>query len=112
MPKKYPPEFKRDVVMVARRGDLIVPEVAADFGVSEESVRRWRRQADIDDGITDGQDFLIWNSNKFTSSTLLLPGRESVENDDSDDATRNKLSFLTDRLFAASEEIRPPNRGT
>jgi transposase len=55
MPKKYPPEFKRDVVMVARRGDLTVPEVAADFGVSEESVRRWRRQADIDDGITDGQ---------------------------------------------------------
>jgi transposase len=55
MPKKYPPEFKRDVVLVARRGDLSVPEVAADFGVSEESVRRWRRQADIDDGITDGQ---------------------------------------------------------
>jgi transposase len=55
MPKKYPPEFKRDVVMVARRGDLTVPEVAADFGVSEESVRRWKRQADIDDGITDGQ---------------------------------------------------------
>jgi transposase len=55
MPKKYPPEFKRDVVMIARRGDLTVPEVAADFGVSEESVRRWKRQADIDDGITDGQ---------------------------------------------------------
>ena len=55
MPKEYPPEFKRDVVLVARRGDLSVPEVAADFGVSEESVRRWRRQADIDDGITDGQ---------------------------------------------------------
>ncbi|MFM2437733.1 MAG: hypothetical protein RLZ55_544, partial [Actinomycetota bacterium] len=27
MPKKYPPEFKRDVVMVARRGDLSVHEV-------------------------------------------------------------------------------------
>jgi transposase len=55
MPRKYPPEFKRDVVMVARRGDLSVPEVAADFGVSEESVRRWKRQADIDDGVTEGQ---------------------------------------------------------
>ena len=32
MPKKYPPEFKRDVVTVARRGDLTVPEVAVDFG--------------------------------------------------------------------------------
>ena len=54
MPRKYPLEFKRDVVMVARRGDLTVPEVAADFGVSEESVRRWKRQADIDDGVTEG----------------------------------------------------------
>ncbi len=55
MPKKFPPEFKRDVVTVARRGDLSVPEVAVDFGVSEESVRRWVRQADIDDGVKDGQ---------------------------------------------------------
>ena len=55
MPKKYPPEFKRDVVAVARRGGLTQAEVAIDFGVSEESVRRWTRQADIDDGVRDGQ---------------------------------------------------------
>jgi transposase len=54
MPKKFPPEFKRDVVAVARRGDLTVPEVAADFDISPESVRRWMRQADVDDGIKDG----------------------------------------------------------
>lgn len=55
MPKKFPPEFKRDVVRVARRGDLTIPEVAADFDVAVESVRRWMRQADIDDGVKDGQ---------------------------------------------------------
>ena len=54
MPKKVPSEFKRDVVTVARRGDLTVAEVAADFNVSAESLRRWMRQADIDDGIKDG----------------------------------------------------------
>lgn len=54
MPKKFPPEFKRDVVAVARRGDLTIAEVAADFDISPESVRRWMRQADIDDGIKDG----------------------------------------------------------
>jgi transposase len=54
MPKEFPPEFKRDVVTVARRGDLTVNEVAADFDVAPESVRRWMRQADIDDGIRDG----------------------------------------------------------
>ena len=40
MPKKYPEEFKRDVVMVARRGDLSVYEVATDFGVAEECRQR------------------------------------------------------------------------
>lgn len=54
MPKKFPAEFKRDVVTVARRGDLSVSEVAVDFGISEESVRRWVRQADVDDGVKDG----------------------------------------------------------
>ncbi len=54
MPKKFPPEFKRDVVTVARRGDLRINEVAADFDISPESIRRWMKQADIDDGVKDG----------------------------------------------------------
>ena len=55
MSKKFPEEFKRDVVRVARRGDLTHAEVAADFDISVESVRRWVRQADVDDGVVDGQ---------------------------------------------------------
>lgn len=43
MPQRYPDEFKRDVVAVARRGDLTVLGVATDFGVAEETVRRWMR---------------------------------------------------------------------
>ena len=54
MPKKFPDEFKRDVVRVARRGDMTHAEVAADFGISPESVRRWVHQADVDDGVKDG----------------------------------------------------------
>ena len=54
MPKRYPDEFKRDVVGVARWGDLTALEVATDFGVAEESVRWWMRQAEIDEGIKDG----------------------------------------------------------
>jgi transposase len=54
VPKKFPPEFKHDVVTVARRGDLTLAEVAADFDISPESIRRWMRQADIDDGIRNG----------------------------------------------------------
>ncbi len=56
MPKKYPPppEFKADVARVARRGDMTLAEVAADFGISFESVRLWKRPAEIDDGVLDG----------------------------------------------------------
>lgn len=54
MPKKYPPEFRADVARVARRGDRPLAEVAVDFDVSLESVRRWKRQAEIDDGMKDG----------------------------------------------------------
>lgn len=59
MPKKFPPEFKQDVVRVARRGDPTAREVAADFGVSLESVRRWVRQADVDNGVVAGQTDLL-----------------------------------------------------
>ena len=55
MPRKFPPEFKLDVVAVARRGGLKRAEVAADFGIAEATLHRWMRQADIDDGIRDGR---------------------------------------------------------
>jgi transposase len=32
----------------------MIIEVATDFGISQDSVRRWMRQADIDDGVEDG----------------------------------------------------------
>ncbi len=54
MPKKFPPEFKRDVVAVARRGEIPVKEVAADFDISESTLWRWMQQADVDDGVKDG----------------------------------------------------------
>ena len=54
MPKKFPPDFKRDVVAVARRRTVTLEEVAADFDISLTSLRRWMRQADVDDGVKDG----------------------------------------------------------
>ena len=55
MPKKFPPEFKRDVVAVARRADTTLTETAADFDISTSTLKRWMAQADIDDGIRDGR---------------------------------------------------------
>ncbi len=54
MPRKYPEEFRRDVVAVARRGDVTLRQVAEDFGVSSTCVQRWVAQADIEDGRRPG----------------------------------------------------------
>ena len=54
MPKRYPIEFKRDVVHVARNSGLTHGQIAEDFGISEHSVQRWLKQADIDDGVVEG----------------------------------------------------------
>ena len=47
MPKKFPPEFKRDVVRVARRGDLTHAEVAADFAEFVHLIRGRLPNAEI-----------------------------------------------------------------
>jgi len=54
MGKRYPNEFRADIVAVARQGDLSLKQVAADFGVSQALVTNWMRQADIDEGRVDG----------------------------------------------------------
>ncbi len=43
------------MVTVDRRGDLSIAEVAIEFRVAEETVCRWIEQADVDEGIKDGQ---------------------------------------------------------
>ena len=54
MPKAFPPEFRRDVVAVARKGESSLRQIAKDFGISESCLHRWVAQADIDDGVRPG----------------------------------------------------------
>jgi transposase len=54
MPKAFPPEFRRDVVAVARRGEAPVSRIAKDFGISESCLHRWLKLADIEDGTRPG----------------------------------------------------------
>ena len=46
MPHAYTPEFRRDVVRVARKGDAPLCQIAKDFGVSEASLHNWLKRAD------------------------------------------------------------------
>ncbi len=54
MPKRFPPEFKCDVVAVARRPDPVLAEVCVDFDILKSTLQRWMAQADIDAGVRDG----------------------------------------------------------
>jgi transposase len=54
MPKAFPPEFRRDVVAVARKGEAPLRQIAKDFGISEACLHRWLKLADIEDGVRPG----------------------------------------------------------
>ena len=53
MPKPFPPEFRRDVVAVARSSDAPMAQIARDFGISESCLARWLKIADRQDGLGD-----------------------------------------------------------
>ena len=46
----YPPEFRAEAIRLARSGDRKLSEIADDLGVSQQSLRNWVRQADLDEG--------------------------------------------------------------
>ena len=57
MPKSrppYPPEFKREALELLKLSDKPLPQIAKDLGVSDQTLRNWRRQAEVDAGKAEG----------------------------------------------------------
>ena len=50
----YSPQFRADAVRLYRSSDKPLAHIAADLGISRESLRRWAKQEDIDAGTTEG----------------------------------------------------------
>jgi transposase len=54
MPGPYPMEFRREAIALLRSSGKTVPQLAGELGVSEQSLRNWSRQLEVDDGRAEG----------------------------------------------------------
>jgi transposase-like protein len=54
MPRRYPPEIRRQAVELARAGTR-VKQLSATFGMSEAAIYLWLKQEQIDGGEIQGQ---------------------------------------------------------
>ena len=57
MPKtkpSYPLEFRREAVELLRFSGRSVAQIAKELGVSDQTLRDWRKRADVDAGRAEG----------------------------------------------------------
>lgn len=56
MPKTppYSPEFRAEAVRLLRSSGRPIPQLAKELGISEQSLRNWSRQVEVDDGRAPG----------------------------------------------------------
>lgn len=53
MPYRYPSEFRRRVLDLVASGRLVA-SIAADLGVSDQTIYTWRKQELVDTGVEPG----------------------------------------------------------
>ncbi len=57
MSAPYPSEFRREAVELLKRSGKTVSQLAAELGVSPQSLRNWSRQIDVNEGKAAGLSF-------------------------------------------------------
>lgn len=50
----YPEEFRREAVALIRSGQRSLAEASKSLGVSQQTLRNWLKQADVDAGRAEG----------------------------------------------------------
>jgi transposase len=51
---RYPPEFKTEALSLVRTSDRSIPQIAKELGISDNTLRYWAKQAQIDEGKREG----------------------------------------------------------
>lgn len=46
----YPEEFRREALRLLRSGEVSLERLARELGVTAQTLRNWRKQAEIDAG--------------------------------------------------------------
>ena len=54
MATRYPAEFRQRAVELARQREKPIRQLAADLGISDQTLRNWVNQADINAGRREG----------------------------------------------------------
>jgi len=53
MPRPYPKEFREGALALVREGERPIGEIAHSLGIAESCLRRWMKQAELDQGKRD-----------------------------------------------------------
>jgi transposase len=64
MPKAFSPEFRGDVVAIARKGEAPLRQVVNDFGISEACLHHWLKIADMPTGFASADRSLVSGSER------------------------------------------------
>ena len=50
----YPPEFKEETVRLMRSSEKPLAQISRELDVSEQTLRNWRKQQEVDEGKREG----------------------------------------------------------
>ena len=90
MPYRYPPEFRRKVLDLVAAGRSVV-SIAADLGVSDQTIYTWRKQELIDTGVEPG-------STTVEAAELRAAKRRIVELETELSVTRRANELLKEQV--------------
>jgi transposase len=94
VPKPFPPQFRRDLIAVARKGEASIAQVARDFGISESCLARWLKIADREDGLIGAASGDRGSGEKGESAELRELRRRNKLREQENEILRRATAYL------------------